>query len=258
LRVGWRHNWYQLIYLEIKSGLAGWIETFYNKKTTNQSYLVKLNIFYSSVLFAVLVAPVRILAANVLNPWVPDGEFWGSETNGVKAGFYVQHTTTNHFEIRIIPLLKFTGTNTDSVETDRLHLWLPPSNTCYQMVLLDDKSHPVAKTTKGKSLGSPISQPARFKAGINLAAGWGNLTLYRNAEPWLSSWGEPYDKSLKLLDYFSVTDPGKYHLKLELRVVWINKRLKDNPRMLLTTNLPLASLPPVEAEIEIKPDSIIK
>ena len=55
--------------------------------------------------------------------------------------------------------------------------------------------------------------------------------------------------AFNLGDYFALTNTGKYNLSFKMNVIWFPPKWKGNPK---TTNVPIVTLPPVSAPIEIK------
>jgi hypothetical protein len=179
-----------------------------------------------------------------------DGIFWGAETNGVKTGLQIQYglNPSNLTAITCYPYLKNSKTNNANWNSIHLRLWLPPSEDSYQMSLLDEKEKTVVKTTKGQELGKPIDQPLMVRVGgINFRAG------YQALYPDLNDGA--HARPFILQDYFKIKEAGKYHLKFEIRVIWLQPGRGHDPN-LYTTNLPVVNLPPVEAEFQIRPEDI--
>lgn len=200
-----------------------------------------------SVVVGLLAGTGMVLACaadGTKSPWEWDGEYWGAETNGVKAGLYIQHLsgTTNIAVVRCTPVLLNTRTNNGNSRPDRLKLWTPPTESCYQLTLLDSNQQPVAKTARGKALGKPLSQPLALTTGFNSRAGYSGAIL-------IPDWPQPLYPSILLQDYFVIPKPGKYGLRFEMRVIWIQRGVHVTVG---TTNLPLVQLPTVEAQLELQ------
>lgn len=193
------------------------------------------------VLFAICFMAVRV--AQGQNQYVSGNEFWGGETNGLKAGLFVQHLAgaTNLVRVFCSPILMNSYTNNGNISPDHLRIWLPPFESCFQMTLWNDKGIEVVKTLRGKHLGSPIKEPLYIKDGVNFRGGYKGVILLPN-EP-----AQTMD-DFKLGDFFEIKTPGKYRLKLEMRVIWITKPW--NPDLRKAPPEAVIILP-VEADIEL-------
>ena len=173
------------------------------------------------------------------------GEYWGLQTNGVRAGLYLleSNTETNRSLTKYMPMLENSLTNNGNRRPDRLDLWLPPLESCLQVSLRDQNGKPVPMTAMGKRLGAPITQPMRVMTGMNFPAGYRAIYLRPN---------EPSQVLAYIFspeDYFIIPAPGKYRLSLRVRVIWLHEGWKGS---LKSTNLPTVDLPPVEAELDLQ------
>jgi hypothetical protein len=99
------------------------------------------------------------LTVSILSVNADNLEFWGAETNGLRAGLWYR-PVTNGASVGIIPELKYG--NTTNERRDWIILFLAPERSRYKMVLFDEHGKPVPKTKAGEALGEPI-QPQRHK-----------------------------------------------------------------------------------------------
>jgi hypothetical protein len=217
-----------------------------------------MNIKYKcSLKTGMLLASLWLMSfrCHAVDAWRPDlsapnmdpeiNTHWGLETNHVKVGLLIQNSSaaSNHTLVGFYPVLNNNSATNGNARPDVLQLWLPPFDSRYRMELTDTNGNAVPKTAKGKALGKPIDQPfERRGTGIrvNFEAGYLGRTLLPNVP-------EPTDPFV-LKDYFNITNAGKYHLKFEMRVIWITEGREHSTK----SNPPAMWLPPVNAEIEIK------
>ena len=166
---------------------------------------------------------------------------WGNETNGIRLALLINpEFGSNNVPIRCTPIIK-----SNQNHTNHLWIWFPPIKNSWQMTLTDEKGNAVPKTAKGNLLGKPIKEPLMLKDGPNFKAGYKMRPLDKDRAEVLS------DFSFILQNYFEVTNSGKYHLSYRMRII-LPQSIKGDFMMLHTTNLPLTTLPPVKAEVEIK------
>jgi hypothetical protein len=172
-----------------------------------------------------------------------EGVYWGVETNGVKAGLYIEKLQglsglTNRVPIQCHPLLYNSSTNNGNLHRGgMLMFYLPPVESRYRIELTDEQGNMVGKTAKGKAFGKPFIQPLTLAKGIN--TGW------RRKEQFILLAGEERGlPELKLQDYFKIVDSGKYHLHFEMSV------LKPNPND--ADQVELICFPPVDVEVQIR------
>ena len=205
-------------------------------------------IFSRQCRIAALVSFVILFWISAAAAWQPsiagiDENFadeirWGAETNCLKAGLLVQFApATNRTLVGFYPVLNNRcQSNCVSGLSDTLPIWLPSFDRCYAMMLTDGDGSVVSKTENGIALGKQIDQPFRVRDGINLAAGYhGRILLLNKPDLILTD-------SFVLEDYFEITKAGKYHLQVQMTIIW---PLKTN-----LTNI--VHLPPVNTEFEIK------
>jgi hypothetical protein len=176
--------------------------------------------------------------------------YWGAETNGLKAGvfFNLAPGSTNQVQVFFVPAINNSlATNGNFLRADRLHLWLPPFDSRYRMQLTDEAGSPVRKTHKGKTLAKPYvySPPQR----VTTAPPTDRAVMLAPNEPQSlperASGNSPFAyRPLSLLDYFKVTNSGKYHLKFQISVLFWTMQ---NP-----SDLHLVALPAVEADLDLQ------
>jgi hypothetical protein len=206
---------------------------------------MKKNCFLFGLFIAAWVISVRNVTADepknsTVQP-ASEGTYWGAETNGVKAGLYIEKLhglpgLTNHVPIQCHPLLYNSSTNNGNLGPGMLMLYLPAIESRYQLDLTDEKGNAVKKTAKGKSLGKPVTQPSIPTTGIN--TGW-----RRKEQFILLAREERGLPELKLQDYFKINDSGKYHLHFEMSV------FKPSPND--ADKVELIRFPPVDVEVQI-------
>src|ERR1017187_1317908 len=127
-------------------------------KVTNNMNINKL-IPRSSGIFLVcaILALDSVAEINQANVWTPTPSkidfdkdvHWSAQTNFVKAGLVIKYAPdTNQTAVGFFPILSNGSATNGNIRPDRLHLWLPPIESRYQMTLLDEKGAPVPKTIK--------------------------------------------------------------------------------------------------------------
>gem|GEM_PF-1326904 len=164
--------------------------------------------------------------------------FWGAETNGLIVGLYVEPlVSSNNMSISCTPLFKSNVTNTPWI-------YIAPIESRFQMFLFNDKGNPVAKTTKGIKLGSPLTKPVKLKNGINFKAGFVGIPPIRKDHT------EKLDfAQFQLQDFFIITNSGKYRLEFQMKAICFPSGWRGNH---ISTNVPILNFPSIEAQIEIK------
>ena len=172
-----------------------------------------------------------------------EGTYWGAETNGVKAGLYVEKLRglaglTNRVPIQCHPLLYNSSTNNGNLGPGMLMFYLPAIESRYRLELTDEKGNAVKKTTKGNALGKPAPQSSSPATSVRINTGW------RRKEQFIILAREERGlPELKLQDYFKIVDSGKYHLHFEMSA------LKPSPND--AEKVELIRFPPVDVEVQI-------
>lgn len=192
------------------------------------------------------ILPQNVVAGETTNSAIQpthEGIYWGVETNGVKAGLYIEKLRglsgmTNRIPIRCHPLLCNNSTNNGNLGPGMLMFYLPPIENRYRIELTNEQGNVVGKTAKGKALGKPFVQPSIPTGGVKISTGWHPGTFILLAK---EVRGLP---EFMLQDYFKIADPGKYHLHFEMSV------LKPSPSD--ADQVELTWFPPVDAEIQIE------
>jgi hypothetical protein len=183
----------------------------------------------------------------------PSRQYWGEETNGVKAGVYFQLVSgsTNEVQVLFVPALCNSRTDNGNVAPNRLLLLFPPFDSRYELQLTDLAGRPVEKTKKGDALGKAYvySRPLGMHAGSSRAQG---VTLTPNKPEiiWETT-TKGHDIRLlwlSLQDYFKIQKSGRYHLKFQMRVLFWNRSPEDEEKALEKS----LYLPAVEADIEVQ------
>lgn len=177
------------------------------------------------------------------------GQYWGAQTNGVKAGvfFTLVPGSSNQVQCLFVPALENSLRTNGNFAPDRLHLWLPPFDSRYSMELTDEAGKLVRKTKKGEALGMTYIQPRPQRVSTASPTDRAVLLTPNKPEvlPESVSKQSPFEvRSLCLQDYFKIRRSGKYHLRFQTSVLfWRTQTPWD---------LHLVSLPPVEAELDLK------
>jgi hypothetical protein len=207
---------------------------------------MKTNYLLFGLLIAAWTISVRNVTAdepaNSIVQQIPESIYWGAETNGVKAGLYIEILhglpgLTNHVPIQCHPLLYNNSTNNGNLAPDMLLLYLPAIESRYRLELADENGNAVKKTTKGKALGKPVTQSSSPATGVRINTGWHPGTCILAAK---EVRGLP---EFMLQDYFKISDSGKYRLHFEMSA------LKPIPNE--TEKVDLVHFPPVDVEIQI-------
>ena len=171
-----------------------------------------------------------------------EGTYWGAETNGVKAGLYIEKLRglaglTNRVPIQCHPLLYNSSTNNGNLGPGMLMFYLPAIESRYRLELTDEKGNAVKKTTKGKALSKPVPQSSSPTTGVRINTGWhvGKYFLIAKEVRGLPEF--------MLQDYFKINNSGKYHLHFEMSA------LKPSPND--ADKVELIRFPPVDVEVQI-------
>lgn len=206
---------------------------------------MKKNCFLFGLLIAAWIILVRNVTAdepaNSAIKQTPESVYWGIETNGVKAGLYIEKLQglaglTNRVPIQCHPLFYNNSTNNGNLAPGMLLLYLPAIESRYLLELTDEKGNAVKKTSKGKALGKPVTQPSTPAKGIN--TGW------RRQEQFIFLAKEVRGlPDFMLQDYFKINNSGKYHLHFEMSA------LKPSPND--ADKVELIHFPPVDVEVQI-------
>ena len=187
-------------------------------------------------------------------------QYWGAETNGVKAGlcFQLAPASTNQVQLIFLPALLNTSTNNRNLlSREGFFLSLPPFDSRYHMDLTDAAGRPVQRTRKGQALGKPYVVPPL--TGVHVGP-WPpdcrELFLWLNKpQPIYEVTGGtlPTWHWLSLPDYFKIKKSGRYHFTLQTSILFWNNGM--------ALHLRLAALPPVEADLDLqlppKPPSLL-
>ena len=153
--------------------------------------------------------------------------FWGSDTNGLKAGLSMGYYSGQSFQyftrrsdaipIRCFLVMDYNGTNFGHGFKDVLILDLP-QKPCYQLDLQDAQGRAVQKTAKGKELSNIV--PEYYKLSPNPSTGsivdMGHRP-HRQHVP-NDGFSSPLTEPFILQDYFAITNAGKYKLNFRLCV----------------------------------------
>ncbi len=172
-----------------------------------------------------------------------EGIYWGAETNGVKAGLYIETLhglpgLTNRVPIQCHPLLYNSSTNNGNLGPGMLMFYLPAIENRYRLEFTDEKGKAVEKTAKGKALGKPFTQSSNPTTGVRINTGW-----RRKEQFILLAKEERGLPEFLLQDYFKINDSGRYHLHFEMSA------LKPSPND--ADKVELVHFPPVDVEIQI-------
>jgi hypothetical protein len=175
-------------------------------------------------------------------------QYWGAETNGVKAGlcFQLAPNATNQVQVLFLPALSNSQTNNGNLAPDRLHLWLPPFDSRYRMELTDQAGKPVRKTNKGAALGRAyVYSPPKTVTTRDPTDRAMLLTLDKPELVWqiVNKGGQTSLFWLSLQDYFQIRNPGKYRIEFQMTVMFWQK---DTP-----WDIKVVCLPPVEADLDL-------
>jgi hypothetical protein len=207
---------------------------------------MKNNCFLLGLFFATWVVSAQNVTADkptnsAVQP-ASEGTYWGAETNGVKAGLYIEKLQglaglTNRVPLQCHPLLYNSVTNNGNLAPGMLMLYLPEIESRYRLEFTDEKGNAVKKTTKGKALGKPVPQSSNPATGVKINTGWraGKCIIVAK-----EVYGLP---EFMLQDYFKINDSGTYHLHFEMSA------LKPSPND--ADKVELIRFPPVDVEVQI-------
>ena len=217
------------------------------RKVAMKPYVSKLKAAQAglfAILLLIVAEPVFAESGSGLDSEFngPD-TFWGGETNGIKVALLIQpFVSSNNLPIHCSPVIKSSIKGSNNL--NEVWVYFPPLEYCCQLSLRDGNGNAVAKTSIGKTLGQAITKPLFLKGGRNVEAGYRMRPLMQNHSEVLS------DYSFNLRDYFAMTNAGKYQLTFEMKIIPTplkrQKLFSDPP--------PTITLPPVIAEVEIRPN----
>lgn len=198
-----------------------------------------------------LVLSAATLRADNVAAIAATSQYWGSETNGVKAGlsFQLAPGSTNQVGVLFIPVLLSTQATNFNVAPGSLLISFPPFQSRYKMELVDQAGSPVQKTTKGDAMGSPyVYTPP---TGVHVGSSPVNGALLPPNQPqflWEFSHKGHLSEArwLSLQDYFKIRRSGKYHLRFQF-VVSFSGANREETRL-----QQLVPLPPVEATLDLQ------
>jgi hypothetical protein len=165
--------------------------------------------------------------------------FWGSATNGLKAGLQIDETiVTNGSAIICTPLLK-------NIDTNILWIYLPPMQNRINLTLSNEHGDSVVVTDLGKQLGRPLTEPLRLRTGINTSAGFSGCPPLDQDNTEILPLSQ-----FRLQDYFNLRAPGVYTLKFQMFVIRFPPGSAGGG--LTAGAVPIVGLPLVKARIEVR------
>jgi len=154
---------------------------------------------------------------------------WGRQTNKLQAGLYYEGLPGRS---SFNPGTKFVPGIRSLWGKEMDFFWIPPEAERYRVSLQDDHGRPVQRTAKGQSVGQPIRKHPIL-----------NKRMDGEYEPfWFGPSDQPYFfQSFKASDFFVISQPGKYKLEWEMRLLYHNS----------ATNIQTIVLPPVTVDIVV-------